>query len=287
MTTELRNRLTFGVLFAGLVVGAIFWDLSRTSDLGITVLAGVIVLLGAREFVRMGRSVAPDLAYPLVAIPALLVALEPLAPALGLPPGPWAVVALGLGLGVAFLDQLFRRGITGFFPQVGAVVLGIAYLGLPLNALIRLAELTEPDGVRRGIGLLLIFIATVKLGDVTAFFGGKMMGRNKMCPSISPGKTWEGFACSFVGSIGGAYLFTWLASAVFHAPPFAGWWQPLVWGVVLGPLGVLGDLAESAMKRAAAVKDSGRSMPGFGGVLDIYDALVIAAPVAYVLACLL
>lgn len=160
-------------------------------------------------------------------------------------------------------------------------MLGIAYIGIPFLLLQRLAEL--PHGTQ----LLLVFIAAVKLGDVTAFFGGKALGRNKMCPSISPGKTWEGFACSFIGAIGGSYLFAWLPTCWGFEPPFPSWWQAAVWGLVLGPLGVLGDLAESCMKRAARMKDSGASMPGFGGILDILDALIIAAPAAYVLARIL
>ena len=287
MSRELRNRLTFGVLFAALVIGTLTYDLRSGGVRGLAVLAAVIVLLGGREYVRMARSMAPGLALGSILVPALALALSPLAPALGLPAGPWGMVAAGIGLGWIFVDQLFRRAIDGFFPHVGAGLLGIAYLGLPLHALLCLADLTSADGSRRGMGLLLVFVATVKLCDVTAFFGGKAMGRNKMCPSISPGKTWEGFASSFIGSVGGAYLFTWIAVTYLGVTPFAGWWQPAVWGLILGPLGVLGDLAESAMKRAAAVKDSGASMPGFGGVLDIYDALVIAAPVALVLAYVL
>ena len=287
MSRELRNRLIFGVLFASLVVGTLTYDLRQGGARGMMVLVIVITILGAREYVRLARSIAPGLGLLPVLLPALALALAPQAAWFGLPPAPWAVLAAGLGLGWVLIDQLFRRAIDGFFPHIGAGLLGIVYLGLPLNALIVLADLTSADGTRRGIGLLLAFLATVKLGDVSAFFGGKTFGRNKMCPSISPGKTWEGFACSFIGSIGGAYLVTWLASSYLGVPPFTGWWQPAVWGLILGPLGVVGDLAESAMKRAAAVKDSGASMPGFGGILDIFDALVIAAPVALLLAMIL
>jgi phosphatidate cytidylyltransferase len=284
MSRELRNRLTFGVIFAALVIGTLTFDFRHGGSQGMAVLVTVIISLGAREYVRLARSLAPGLGLAPVLVPALALALAPLAEQVGLPPAPWAVLVAGLGLGWVLIDQLFRRAIDGFFPHIGAALLGILYLGLPLHVLMVLADLPGQDGARRGIALLLVFVATVKLGDVTAFFTGKAFGRNKMCPSISPGKTWEGFAGSFLGSVGGAYLFTWLVGVGLGVAPFAGWWQPAVWGLILGPLGVLGDLAESAMKRAAAVKDSGGSMPGFGGVLDIYDALVIAAPVALLLA---
>ena len=97
-------------------------------------------------------------------------------------------------------------------------------------------------------------------------------------------KAWRATTDRPLRLVGGAYLFAWALAAVCDRPPFNGWWQPAMWGLVLGPLGVVGDLAESCMKREVAVKDSGTSMPGFGGILDILDALILAAPVAYVLA---
>ena len=90
-----------------------------------------------------------------------------------------------------------------------------------------------------------------------------------------------------VGSVGGTYLFTFILSTLYVHQPFASWWQPAVWALVLGPIGVAGDLAESCMKRDAAVKDSGAAVPGFGGFLDILDALILTAPAAYLLALVL
>ncbi len=176
-----------------------------------------------------------------------------------------------------------RLGAERFFANVGAAVLGIAYLGVAFSLLMHLALLGRDGQPGRGTQLVLVFLATVKLGDVCAYFGGRAFGRRKLAPRISPGKTWEGFAASFVGAIGGAYLMCAILAAACAQPPFAGWWQPAVWGLVLGPLGVAGDLAESCMKRDAAVKDSGAAVPGFGGILDILDALILAAPVAYLL----
>lgn len=283
MTAELRNRLIFGVVFAGVVVAAVANDVARGSHLGVAALAVIAVSVGSTEFVRLARSLAPGLSLAPVLVPNLALALLPTvarlegAPAL-LAGGDAAAVILGVALGWALLDQMFRRGPEGVFAHVGAAALGVIYLGIPFLLLQRLAEL--PAGGQ----LLLVFIAAVKFGDITAFFGGKAFGRKKLCPSISPGKTWEGFFCSFIGAVGGSYLFTWLPTTWGAAAPFAGWWQPAVWGLVLGPLGVLGDLAESCLKRAAGAKDSGSSMPGFGGMLDVLDALIIAAPAAYLLA---
>lgn len=286
MTIELRNRLIFGVLFAVLVSCAVLFEGPEGSHPGVVALGVLVVVVGSREYVRLARSAAPDLQLlPLLVINLLLIALPSFryfgGSLAAFAEGEGAVVVIGLGLSWSLLEQIFRRGPEGIFAHAGAVMLGVAYIGIPFLLLQRLA------GLEHGSQLLLVFIAAVKLGDVTAFFGGKTFGRNKMCPTISPGKTWEGFASSFIGAIGGSYLFAWLPTTWGAAPAFAGWWQPAVWGLILGPLGVLGDLAESCMKRAAGMKDSGGSMPGFGGLLDVLDALILAAPAAYLLGLIL
>ena len=288
MNAELRNRLVFGALLAVIVIGALTSDLIRGNHQGATVLCLLLAVLASREYVRLARSGAPGLALaPVVAVATALIAEPSLAEAM--PAIPWWSVLLGVGLGWLLIEQLAKRGVEHFFAHVGAGVFGMLYVGLPLNILLHLADARVPasyysgatgEPILRGGALVIVMLAAVKMGDIAAFFGGKSFGKNKMCPSISPGKTWEGFACSFVGSVGGTYFFSWLCAQQLGHGPFNGWWQPAVWGIVLGPLGVLGDLAESAMKRSAAMKDSGASMPGFGGVLDILDAVVIAAPVA-------
>ncbi len=286
MTSELRNRIVFGLLFAGMVVTAVAADVRQGTHWGTAALALLAVIIGSREYARLARALTPGFSLFPILIANVLLVLLPTVGRLGPVPaafaaGEGATVIIGVALGWVLLEQMFRRGPEGIFTHVGAAMLGIAYLGIPFLLLQRLAEM------ERGGQLLLVFIAAVKFSDITAFIGGKLFGRNKLCPSISPGKTWEGFAASFIGAIGGSFLFTWLPTTWGAVPPFAGWWQPAVWGLILGPLGVLGDLAESCLKRAAGAKDSGHSMPGFGGILDILDALIIAAPVAYLLARIL
>lgn len=304
--TELRNRLLLGPLLAAVVVGAILTDLFRQSHLGILAIALVACSLGCREYARLARALAPGARLaPVLAISLLLVLegfLHGRGDELGLGWHAWAldqpvaVALIGLGLVWTVLAQMGRHGFNGFFATVGATTLGILYLGVPFNLLLRLACLDTPTAyygdtpwagqavAERGSELLVVFIAAVKMGDISAFAGGMLFGRHKLCPGISPGKTWEGFACSFAGSIGGTCLFAWLLAQLTGHGPFAAPWQAVVWGLVLGPLGALGDLAESCMKRAAAVKDSGRIMPGFGGILDLLDAVLLAAPVGYLLA---
>jgi phosphatidate cytidylyltransferase len=123
---------------------------------------------------------------------------------------------------------------------------------------------------------ILSMLLMVKFTDIGAYFGGRALGRHKMIPWLSPGKTWEGLACGLAtAGLVGMLCARWLP----HVP----WWKGFVFGVIIGGIGQLGDLLESLMKRDAEVKDSGRLVPGFGGVLDIIDSPLLAAPFAYLL----
>ena len=116
------------------------------------------------------------------------------------------------------------------------------------------------------------FATLIWANDTMAFVGGKMLGRHKLAPAISPGKTWEG---AIVGTLGAG-----LAAAM--------WWGPmgLGLGLLAGALSTCGDLMESRVKRLAKVKDSGALLPGHGGVLDRFDGFLFAAPVHSLLWCI-
>lgn len=122
-------------------------------------------------------------------------------------------------------------------------------------------------------------VLVTKMGDTGAFFTGSAIGKHKLIPWLSPGKTWEGLAGAVVFCVGFALLFAWIGqtTGAVNFPLGAA----AIMGVVLAIVGHAGDLSVSAMKRDAAVKDSGASMPGFGGVLDVLDSPLLAGPAAY------
>ena len=124
--------------------------------------------------------------------------------------------------------------------------------------------------------IILLILLVVKFTDIGAYFGGRRFGRHKLIPWLSPGKTWEGlfFGLITAGGVG-------VACAVGMG--ILPWWKGLVAGALIGGIGQLGDLLESMMKRDAEVKDSGKLIPGFGGILDIIDSPLLAAPFAYIL----
>ncbi len=190
------------------------------------------------------------------------------------------VVAAMLATIACFLGEMQRYEKPGrVTTDLAAGVFALVYIGLFMSALIELRSLGSGP---IGLWALLTLVAVVKCGDIGAYTVGRLIGRHKMAPVLSPGKTWEGAA----GAIGFATLSAWLAIAWLgplalgdsapHAPRL--FW--LGYGIVVGAAGMIGDLAESLLKRDLGVKDSSRWMPGFGGVLDILDSILLPAPIA-------
>jgi phosphatidate cytidylyltransferase len=147
--------------------------------------------------------------------------------------------------------------------------------------------LLQADGI--GKGFLLSLLLLVWVADTAAYFAGKAFGRHKLAPAISPGKTWEGVAGALIANAGlamgaaGASLQGWISPGgnLFSMLQIThGWLFMLLVTVLLTMLGVVGDLYESLVKRTAGAKDSGRLLPGHGGVYDRIDALLAVFPVA-------
>jgi phosphatidate cytidylyltransferase len=153
--------------------------------------------------------------------------------------------------------------------SIGATVLGAAWIGLGLSFLLLIRELPE-----HGRLALFTVLLAVWAGDTFAYFGGRLIGRHKMAPTTSPGKTWEGLV---VGSIATVFV-TFVA---LYKQDFLSIAESIVLGAVLVVAAPAGDLFESLLKRDMQVKDTGRLLGGHGGVLDRVDALLFAGPAAY------
>jgi phosphatidate cytidylyltransferase len=135
--------------------------------------------------------------------------------------------------------------------------------------------------VRGSTVLILMILLCVKFTDIGAYFGGRALGRRKLIPWLSPGKTWEGlFFGLLTAAAVGALCSTQLNTRTGYEMT---WYKGAIFGAIIGGIGQLGDLLESLMKRDAEVKDSGSLIPGFGGVLDVIDSPLLAAPFAYLL----
>ena len=189
-----------------------------------------------------------------------------------------AAVFVGTML-VGFVEAIVRYEQPGrSLIRLALAMLSLAYVGLLLSFVVQLRVISPAAGLTPLVSL----IAVVKMGDTGAYTVGRMIGRHKLIPGLSPGKTWEGAV--------GAMLFAGLAGwLVFWLLPPAGvalWpirfrWEWVGYGLLVGVAGLLGDLAESLLKRDAGRKDSSPWMPGFGGLLDLLDSILFAAPVAW------
>ncbi len=187
------------------------------------------------------------------------------------------VLALAAAVAVAFLAEMLRyQRPGGVTVNVAATVFAMTYLGFLSSFMVQLR-------VAWGIGALASLLIVVKLADVGAYTVGRLVGRHKMAPELSPRKTIEGALGGLVfGTLGAWITFCWLVPALGSGPfAHSPWWGWLGFGVVVASVGMFGDLAESLIKRDFQRKDSSQWLPGFGGVLDILDSPLMAAPVAY------
>jgi phosphatidate cytidylyltransferase len=166
--------------------------------------------------------------------------------------------------------------------RLGRYALVFVYLSMLFGFLVphRLLQNSNGLGVIAVVGL----IATVKMSDSFAYFIGKRFGTIKLAPKLSPGKTIQGSLAAPVGGIVAMAIVVYLvAPLIFGITIAKPWWWFLVYGIVVTGAGMVGDLAESLIKRDADTKDSSRWLPGLGGVLDILDSMIFAAPVSYFL----
>jgi phosphatidate cytidylyltransferase len=263
------TRLLSGLALAGLAF-ALVWFLPSA---GLLLVALAVAALAFVEYAALMRAVGA--ALPVT--PALLATLAACA-LVGAGALEWPARLLPALSGISLLAvaaSLIAGGAHGAALVHGAAAAMLAplYLGVPLGALVGIHQLAGREGV-------VALIATVAASDTFQFYTGRAFGRRPLAPTISPKKTIE-------GAVGGLVL------APIALVIIALWWLPRVpplvaWVTGLGIVtaGIAGDLFESALKRAADVKDSGTMIPGHGGVLDRIDALLFAAPIFHVLVAL-
>ncbi|MEN0111798.1 MAG: phosphatidate cytidylyltransferase [Planctomycetota bacterium] len=295
----LSSRLLLGGPMVALVAALAWLDFgSSHPGLVMSPLALVGALLAAGELVRMFEQ-DPQTPAPsrYVVIPgAVATVAATCVPMLFQGPSPqvgrvgWVAIGLAGSCFVAFCVEMLRYREPGSATaRLALAVFGIAYAGGLMGFVVQLRLLSGgpwgADG-RWGTVALLSLIVAVKSGDIGAYFVGRLVGRTRMAPVLSPGKTWEGAAGGFALSAVATFatlgpLATALGCEGGRGP---GWLAGgLVYAALVGAAGVAGDLAVSLLKRDAGVKNSSSWMPGFGGVLDVLDSVLFAAPVAYLL----
>lgn len=191
------------------------------------------------------------------------------------PTGRHVLLILGGCVMLVFAEQMARKTTEDALRRIACTLLAVLYVGVGAAMILNLR-------IEFNLPVLVLFLAAVKFTDIGAYFTGSAIGRHKMIPWLSPGKSWEGLA----GGVATAAIVSVLVVIVLDVSlthermslPAAA-----VFGAVVGLVGQFADLCESLLKRAVGVKDSGRFLPEFGGILDILDSPLLAAPVATVL----
>lgn len=278
-------RLTVSAILIPSFIGICYLD-AKSGDTAFYLL-GLCVLLAARsafEFADLLRTRSFQPSFPLIAVLSI-----------GIIVGSWngivgdqflAMSRAGLFMSIAVLACFLRGAIRYREPgssmeTVAIDLLGVAYIGLLLSMTAQLRWIAGGNAGYLALGSLVI---GAKCGDIGAYTLGRLFGKRKMVPRLSPGKTWMGFWGALLGSgLGCLAWFTFATPKLVAKATAPAWYWSVLFGLVLGVVGLVGDLCESLIKRDVEKKDSAALMPGFGGLLDLLDSILYAGPVALVL----
>ena len=294
MEKSLRNRLTFGPLMIAALLGMLYldWWLEKTIKIngvrlrGVGILVLLLLILPTAVY-ELAQLFAAERVQPYRSIAALGCAslvvhafLTQFSKSKDVSTSVLAFIIVFVML-FAPLRRAFMRQTQDAIHHMAGTLLATLYLGGLAWFLMALRVKHAGRHLFQGSTMILVMILlVVKATDIGAFFGGRALGRHKLIFWLSPGKTWEGLICGVLFSaLVGAVLARFIGVPDFRLT----WWKGLIFGAVLGAIGQAGDLLESLMKRDAEVKDSGQLVPGFGGILDIIDSPLLAAPFAYLM----
>jgi phosphatidate cytidylyltransferase len=281
-TAMLKNRILFGALMIVLLLGVVLFDAwldgsltAGTADNGpvqatlLVAVAVVFVGLGSIELSQLAAAKGLFVLNPTVGIGAILLATAWYWPQfIPFSQDTYVCLATALALAGLLVQQHWQWGNRGALANCGISCFSLLYLGV-------LGAFVVGIRIEAGPWAVLTFILAVKCSDIGAYTLGKLFGKHKLSPQVSPGKTWEG--------LGGAVVAAVLVSMAFSAGlGIMKIWLAPIFGAGMAVIGQLSDLAESMLKRDAQRKDSSNRVPGFGGILDVVDSLLFAAPFAYV-----
>ena len=262
---NILQRTTSGIVYLVLIIGALF--LGKFSYALVFLIIGILAL---HEFYRISASAGGSPLH----ITGLLTGAGVFLISFGAASGLWSSAAwfiLPVLVIALFVSAMFS-GLPDIFRNLGITVLGLVYIILPIstmNYLVFHSAGTMDYTHRIVLGILIL----VWINDTGAFLAGITLGRHKLLPRISPGKSWEG---AFGGTVLTLVVSLWLSS-IMGILNNTNW---IVLALIVSVFGVLGDLVESMFKRSADVKDSGNLIPGHGGVLDRIDSILFVMPVS-------
>lgn len=269
-TRNLFVRTASGIVYVALMVAAVF-----TQWVAVPLML-FFAFVGLYEFYKLCNdpSLRTHLGFWIVAAGCLIECLlnMEILNMDGVSSIPWTFMACIAGFCI-FLPELIGKNEQAM-SHVGLGFLSQMWIVIPLCVLFFLWIPQQP-------ALVLAFLILIWMSDTAAYVFGSLLGKHKLAPNISPGKTWEGFLCSCVFTVGLAIGLSYIPFFEQAGMPLWGW---IVFALIIQVFGLLGDLTESLFKRKAGVKDSGNIIPGHGGVLDRVDSILFATIPAYLFA---
>jgi phosphatidate cytidylyltransferase len=266
---DLPKRAATAVVFVVVMVGGIVWNFYSFELLTGLILLGCLWeyygLISAVQAYPENKKMQWRGVYLLLGLSIFYLFLPENNRPLG--------VALFPSLSLIFVLELFVGGKRNI-QNAALNLLGIIYIVIPIGLLHYIVRLGDEPWFPNRSGIVLGMLLLVWTNDTMAYFTGRMLGKHKLFPSISPGKTWEGFIGGVVFSIVAAFLL----SKYFINYSLTDW---IIIALIMSVIGTLGDLFESMIKRNLGVKDSGSLMPGHGGLLDRFDAFIFSIPFVF------
>lgn len=277
MSDKLKNllvRTASGAVLLAIVAGA------SLSIYSYALLLFAIMVIGLVEFYKMARHNGSKPQFITGIATGIILFIGLALPAIGVQNKNFDGIEISMAMTIIFISlvipicmviELFKVSQTPM-SNIATTILGIVYVTLPLTLMMYIPLFLGGNTWQPWYFLFYLFI--VWANDVFAYLVGITMGKHRLCERISPKKSWEGFFGGIIGAIGVGALGAYFLDGRYEI------WIGLA--AIIAITGVLGDLVESMFKREAGVKDSGNIMPGHGGVLDRFDALLISAPFAFI-----
>ena len=287
-------RLLVSAILIPILFGLFYFD--QSAGAAAPYLLGLCCLLivrGSWEVTNLltVRNLTPS--YPTVCLLSLLICLAAWFPFLNLSyfttqgsPQTLSLAFMAIAYAMAVLLIFLKAAIRFQEPgqsmeTMGAELLSVSYLGFLLAMT---AQLRWVVGVETGYLALGSLIISAKMGDIGGYTFGRLWGKTKLVPRLSPGKTRVGGVGALLGAALGAFLWMQFTPSLFNSSWSApAWYWSVLFGTVIGVVGLVGDLCESLIKRDVGKKDSAELLPGFGGLLDLLDSPLYAGPVAFLM----
>lgn len=276
---DLNRRLVVSSILGVIVALLIAFSTSNFVNLLLMLFVAGLAAVGIWEYAQlaMNKGIKPAIRWMVAAAVAQVAALYASLVFVDFPQMPILVLAVAM---VVFFLLHFKDTTDALF-TIAVEFFGVAYVAVPLSLMLGVLYPTAYHGVpQEGRWWLVYLIIVTKIVDVGAFFVGRLWGKHKLSPNLSPKKTIEGAIAGFISAVGASMLIYYAGTRFFDGNFGLSFGESIWLGMLIGVFGQIGDLAESLLKRDAVVKDS-NTLPGLGGVLDMVDSLLFTTPIVY------